>query len=66
MDGEMAVPVWYKLTLTLEEAAAYSGVGIKKLRELSSEDNDFVMYINSKRVINRRKLEKYLETNKYI
>lgn len=29
------VPVWEKSNLTLEEAAAYSGVGINKLRSLS-------------------------------
>ena len=29
------VPIWEKSNLTLEEAAAYSGVGINKLRSLS-------------------------------
>ena len=27
------VPIWEKTNLTLEEAAAYSGIGINKLRE---------------------------------
>ena len=29
------VPVWEKSNLTLEEAAAYSNIGINKLRELT-------------------------------
>ena len=29
------VPIWEKTNLTLEEAAAYSGIGINKLRENS-------------------------------
>ena len=28
------VPIWEKSNLTLEEAAAYYGIGVNKLREL--------------------------------
>ena len=31
------VPIWEKSNLTLEEAAAYSGIGINKLREITNE-----------------------------
>ena len=31
------VPIWEKSNLTLQEAAAYSGIGVNKLRELSDE-----------------------------
>ena len=48
------VPVWEKSNLTLEEAAAYSGIGIHKLRELSDkEDCEFVLWIGTKRLIKR-------------
>ena len=30
------VPIWEKSNLTLEEAAAYSGIGTGKLRELTT------------------------------
>ena len=30
------VPLWEKTNLTLEEAAAYSNIGVNKLREISS------------------------------
>ena len=33
------VPIWEKSNLTLEEAAAYSGIGINKLRLLSDKED---------------------------
>ena len=56
------VPVWEKSNLTLEEAAAYSGIGIHKLRELSDkEDCEFVLWIGTKRLLKRRTLDEYIE-----
>ena len=53
------VPIWEKSNLTLEEAAAYSGVGINKLRSLSDHERcQFVLWIGSKRLIKRRRLDK--------
>ena len=38
-----AVPICEKAALTLEEAAAFSNIGINKLREITNERNcDFV------------------------
>ena len=55
------VPVWCESNLTLEEASAYSGIGINKLRKLSDERNcDFVLWNGSKRLIKRIKLDEYL------
>jgi len=56
------VPIWEKSNLTLEEAAAYSGIGINKLRELSNRDDcEFVLWVGSKRLIKRRLLDQFLE-----
>lgn len=33
------VPVWERATITLEEAAAYTGIGVRKLREMTDEPN---------------------------
>lgn len=33
------IPIWEKTNLTLEEAAAYSNIGINKLREITNEQN---------------------------
>lgn len=58
------VPIWEKTTLTLSEAAAYSGIGINKLRKLSDRDDcTFVLFNGTKRLIKRRKLDEYIEKN---
>lgn len=57
------VPIWEKSNLTLEEAAAYFGIGTAKLRQLTDEENcNFVLFNGSKRLIKRRLLDKYLES----
>ena len=56
------VPIWEKSNLTLEEAAAHSGIGINKLRDLTSEQNcQFVLWVGSKRLIKRRLFDKFIE-----
>ena len=52
------VPVWERATITLEEAAAYTGIGVRKLREMTC---DYVMWVGNRRMIKRRKLDEYLE-----
>ena len=57
------VPIWEKDNLTFEEAAAYFGIGINKLRDLTSNDYcPYVLWIGSKRLIKRRAFERYLAT----
>lgn len=56
------IPIWEKSNLTLEEASAYFGIGINKLREMSNQkDCVFVLWVGNKRLIKRKELEKYLE-----
>lgn len=51
-----------KLNLTLEEAAAYSNIGLNKIEEISRRPNcPFVLYIGRRRLIKRREFEKYIE-----
>lgn len=50
-----------KVLLTLEEAAAYTGVGINKLRKLSNNEHcKFVIFIGTKRMLKREALKEYL------
>ncbi|PWM50765.1 MAG: transposase [Clostridiales bacterium] len=57
------VPIWEKSNLTLEEAAAYSGIGINKLRTLSDEEDcNFVLWVGSKRLIKRRAFDRFIES----
>lgn len=50
------VPVWEKACLTVEEAAAYSNIGIVKLREITKNPRcTFVIHVGSgKRLIKRK------------
>jgi excisionase family DNA binding protein len=55
------IPVWEKANLTLEEAAAYSNIGINRLRELSDADQcPFVLFVGNKRLIKRKQFDAYL------
>ena len=55
-------PIWEKANLNIEEAAAYFGIGMNKLRELTEDEHcKFVLYVGTKRLIKRRLFEQYLE-----
>lgn len=55
------VAIEHKSLLTLDEAAAYSGIGINRLRQLTDdEDCDFVLWIGSHRKIKRQKLDEFI------
>ena len=60
--SEDTVPIWEKSNLTLKEAAAYSGIGVNKLRELSNDERcSFVLWVGDKRLIKRRLLDEFIE-----
>ena len=61
------VPIWEKSNLSLEEAAAYSGIGINKLREITNEKScRFVLWVGNKRLIKRRLFDQYIEQEYFI
>lgn len=56
------IPIWEKSNLSFDEAAAYTGVGVNKLRELSNqEDCNFVIRIGSKKMLKRKKLDEFID-----
>ena len=56
------VPVWEKMNLTIEEAAAYSNIGINKIDDMAKSPGcPFVLYIGRKKLIKRKEFEKYIE-----
>lgn len=58
------VPIWEKQNLTIEEAAAYSNIGVKKLRELTSDQKcEFVLWIGNRRLIKKQKFDKYVNNS---
>lgn len=55
------VPIAEKALLTLEEATAYYGIGMNKIRELTNDDQcPYVLWNGSKRLIKRKPFEEYL------
>ena len=56
------VPLWHKANLSIDEAVAYSGIGMAKLYEMTNrEDCPFVLWIGNRRVIKRKAFDEYIE-----
>ena len=63
-DNRFEVPIWEKVMLTKEEAAAYSHIGINKLEELLKIPNcPFVLYVGKKKLIKRREFKAFIREN---
>ena len=58
----ITVPIWEKITLSLEEASAYFGIGLNKLREITNKEEceHCILWVGKKRMIKRELFEKYL------
>lgn len=56
------IPIYEKLNISINEAAAYSGIGVHKIRELMNErDCDFTLKVGLKKtLIKRKKFEQYI------
>lgn len=55
------IPIWEKVNLTIEEAAAYSNIGINRLNELTKAPTcTFVLYVGRKKLIKRKEFETFL------
>lgn len=63
MKEKATVPIKDKLNLTIEEAAAYSNIGICKINELARDPKcPFVLYVGRKKLIKRKEFEKYIDS----
>lgn len=62
-DMKKEVPIWEKSNLTLEEASAYFGIGINKLRDITNDKSysKYVIWCGNKRLIKRKLFDEYLE-----
>ncbi|WP_341472430.1 excisionase [Clostridium rectalis] len=62
MSINKKIPIWEKSNLTLEEASAYFGIGVNKLRDLTNaKDCRYVIWCGNKRLIKRKLFDEYLE-----
>ena len=65
MKDSIITPIWEKSNLTVvKEAAAYSNIGINKLREITNDHRcEFVLWVGNKRLIKRKLFDKYIENS---
>lgn len=55
------IEIHNKVLLTIEEAAVYSNIGVKKLRSMTDKiDCPFVLWNGQKRLIKKQKFDEYL------
>lgn len=61
--SSIPIPIWKKINLTVEEAAAYSNIGENRIRDISdNQDCLFVLWVGSKRLIKRKEFEEWNST----
>jgi len=56
------IPVWHKLCLTIEEAAAYSHIGEHTLRKIAHDpkNKSIILQIGTKTVFKRAEFEDFI------
>ena len=63
----LEIPFWFKVTLTIKEAAVYSNIGINKIEELLKQPKcDFVLYVGNKKLVKRKEFEQYISKSSEI
>jgi hypothetical protein len=63
-NREYDVRISEKVTLTIFEAMAYTGLGMSTLYRLSEEPGcDFILYVGSRKAFKRKKLEEFIESH---
>lgn len=61
-SNTMPIPIWQKVSMTIEEAAEYSSIGINTLREITNDPHcPFIFRIGRRCLIKRKSFENYIE-----
>ena len=56
------VPIWERTLLTIQEASDYTGIGVCRLRMLAEKPNsNLIIWVGSKKMFKRKKLDEFLE-----
>lgn len=67
IERNEVIHIWERKWLTIEEAAIYSGIGQKKLRELANKSGcPFAIWMGDKIHIIREKLDKFTDVQSRI
>ena len=55
------VPIYLKMTLTIQDAAAYSNIGMNKIDGMLRAPNcPFVLYVGTKKLVKRKEFERFI------
>ena len=67
-ENMTTVPIWEKVTLTVEETAEYSNIGINRINDMLKEPGcTFVLNVGKgKRLVKRKEFEKYIQKSNEI
>lgn len=66
IDKVQTVPIYKKLAMTIQEAAAYSNIGINKIDSMLRTPNcPFVLFVGKKKLVKRKEFEEFI-SNKII
>ncbi len=58
------VPIWERTLLTVNQAADLTGIGVTRLRHIAATPRtDLVVWVGSRMMFKRKKLEEYLENS---
>lgn len=68
LNDKLTIPFWEKLLLSVDEAAAYSGIGENRLRNYIKDNKhaDFILWIGTHAKIKRPQFEKFICNLNYI
>lgn len=59
--SEIIIPIHQKELLTIQEAAAYTSIGINKIQSMLRTPNcPFVLFVGSKKLVKRKAFEEYI------
>lgn len=60
-------PIWEKDCLSIEETAAYSGIGRNKLRQITGKKKcPFVVPLGNQIYVNRTKFDEFIKNQEHI
>ena len=61
------VPIYHKITLTIEEAADLTNIGINRIDAMLRKPNcPFVLFVGKKKLVKRKEFEEYISKSLYI
>ena len=58
---ELDIPIPQKALLSIQEAAAYTNIGINRIDRMLREPNSkYVLFVGNKKLVKRKKFEEFL------